>query len=271
LVNVVHNDLSHATWLDRQAARTPPDLVVANSRFTAMSAAKLYPSTSVEVVYLPVAPPVLSNRATLRDDVRKTLGTHPNTVVVLQASRLEEWKGHEVLLDALARIASAPDWEAWIAGGVQKPVEESYLATLKRRVERAGIGHRVRFLGQRSDVPGLMNAADVYCQPNTGPEPFGLAFVEALHAGLPVVTSGFGGAAEIIDQSCGVLTPPGDVEAVARALGDLIQKPERRAELGAIGPHRAIELCEPQSQLNRLAKSVRQPGYIPKRGHEAFA
>ena len=63
-----------------------------------------------------------------------------------------------------------------------------------------------------------MAAADVFCQPNTGPEPFGIVLVEALHAGLPVVTSGFGGAAEIVEQTCGFLTTPGDTVAVATAL-----------------------------------------------------
>ncbi len=76
-----------------------------------------------------------------------------------------------------------------------------------------------------------MAAADVYCQPNTGPEPFGIVFVEALYAGLPVVTSGFGGAAEIVDQTCGVLTPPGNCKAVADALRSLILEPSRRGAL----------------------------------------
>ena len=78
-----------------------------------------------------------------------------------------------------------------------------------------------------------MAAADVFCQPNTGPEPFGMVLVEAFYAGLPVVTSGFGGAAEIVDQTCGVLTKPGDAEAVAAALRGLIEDPSRRRALGA--------------------------------------
>ena len=53
-------------------------------------------------------------------------------------------------------------------------------------------------------MPALLAAADLFCQPNTAPEPFGLSLVEALQAGLPVVTSGIGGACEIVDASCGV-------------------------------------------------------------------
>jgi glycosyltransferase involved in cell wall biosynthesis len=47
------------------------------------------------------------------------------------------------------------------------------------------IADRVRFAGQRDDVPRLLAAADLHCQPNSSPEPFGVAFVEALAAGLP--------------------------------------------------------------------------------------
>ena len=67
----------------------------------------------------------------------------------------------------------------------------------------------MRWLGQRRDVPELLAAADIYCQPNVGAEPFGIVFVEALYTGLPVVTTALGGALEIIDASCGVLVPPG--------------------------------------------------------------
>jgi glycosyltransferase involved in cell wall biosynthesis len=271
LVKVIHDDLSRPTWLDRQAARTPPDLIIANSHFTAKTVADFYPTVGVEVVYLPVAEPSKSDGAIVRREVRNAIGTNPDTVVILQASRLEERKGQAVFLDALARLSAVSDWEAWIAGGPQKPGEESYLSALRKKVELAGIGDRIRFLGQRTDVQSLMAAADVYCQPNIGPESFGLAFVEALHAGLPVVTSGFGGAREIVDESCGVLIPPGDVSALAAALSGLIRAPERRAKLGANGPLRAIELCEPRAQLSKLAANLALTQATKRRGHEAIA
>ncbi len=104
-----------------------------------------------------------------------------------------------------------------------------------------------------------MAAADVYCQPNTGPEPFGIAFVEALYAGLPVVTSGFGGAAEIVDGTCGMLTAPEDPAAVASALRELILDPSRRRALGAAGPLRAKMLCDPARQLGAAAAAILRP------------
>ena len=82
----------------------------------------------------------------------------------------------------------------------------AYERELRAAAERLGIAARIKFLGQRDDVPSLMRAADVQCQPNAGPEPFGLVFVEALAAGLPVVTTRMGGPLEIVNASCGMLS-----------------------------------------------------------------
>ena len=255
LVHFVHGVASGRNWLERLASRTPPDLIVANSRFTAGSAKNVFPEVTVETWHLPVAQRVVDKPA--RSQTRSELRTSEGTVVVLQACRLERWKGHAVHVEALGLLRDVPGWECWLAGGAQKAGEAEFLAELRLSAERAGIGNRLRILGQRQDVPRLMAAADVFCQPNTGPEPFGIVLVEALYAGLPVVTSGFGGAAEIVDQTCGVLTNPGDPQSVAAALRGLIEDESRRRALGAAGPIRAASLCDPERQLNATAALLR--------------
>jgi len=260
LVYSIHGIANVRHWLDRWASRTPPDLVVANSRFTAGSVAALFPGIPVEVWHAPRVLPAVNGLVPF--EVRSELGTAEGAVVILQASRLERWKGHALHLEALGLLRDVPGWECWLAGGVQKAGEGQFLAELRSAAVRAGIADRVRFLGQRADVPRLMAAADIFCQPNTGPEPFGFVLVEALHAGLPVVTSDFGGATEIVDSTCGVLTKPGDPEAVAAALRSLIQDPSRRRVLGAAGPSRAESLCDPARQLNAAAALLR-PVSVP--------
>jgi glycosyltransferase involved in cell wall biosynthesis len=261
LINAIHDYLDARHWLNRWAARTQPDAVVTNSHYTARAARVVFPGVPVEPVYLPVAAPVL-DRESARREVRAELGTPGDAVVILQASRLERWKGQAVHVEALTRLKDIPGWVAWIAGGPQKAGEGEFLAELQAATEKAGLAERVRFLGQRSDVPRLMAAADIYCQPNTGAEPFGLAFVEALYAGLPVVTSNFGGAAEIVTEACGVLCPPEDVVAVAAVLGQLIGDPTRRRALGEAGPARAAGLCDPARQIGRLAEAVASPAEV---------
>jgi glycosyltransferase involved in cell wall biosynthesis len=253
---VVHDTLDRKHWLNRWASRTPPAAIVTNSRFTAPPAAMLFPGVPVDAVYLPVAPPALE-REEARQHVRKELGTPTDTVVILQASRLERWKGQAVHVEALGRLKDVPGWEAWLVGGPQKPGEAEFLAELQASADRLGIADRVKFLGQRSDVPRLMAAADVYCQPNTGPEPFGISFIEALYAGLSVIGSASGGVTEIITPECGVLVPPGNMAAVAESLRGLIAEPERRRHLSERGPARAAELCDPARQLAALAQTLR--------------
>jgi glycosyltransferase involved in cell wall biosynthesis len=240
---------------EKLAARVSPGLIVANSRFTADSVPNVFPGVRTEVIYCPVSAPAASS--TVREAVRAELNTPADDVVIIQACRLERWKGHSVLLEALGRLRQRGGWTAWIAGGPQKVGEAEYLAELQRQASALGVEGRVRFLGQRGDVARLFAGADVLCQPNTGPEPFGIAFVEALYAGRPVVTADMGGGREIIDSRWGMLVPPNDSEAVAAALAELIAEPARRGALSAAAPARAVELCDPHRQLGKLAELLR--------------
>jgi glycosyltransferase involved in cell wall biosynthesis len=102
-----------------------------------------------------------------------------------------------------------------------------------------------------------MAAADIYCQPNTSPEPFGIVFVEALAAGVPVVTTAMGGALEIVDERCGVLVREASPVLVAEALQRLIDAPALRASLSAAGPAQARRVSDPQARLSEIRDLVR--------------
>jgi glycosyltransferase involved in cell wall biosynthesis len=250
----LHGAPARGSWLDRFAARRQPDLLVCNSHYTAQAAALLFPGPA-EVIYPPVEPPSKRPRST-REHLRGSLGAGATDTVILQVSRLEAWKGHRLLLDALGRLAGIRGWTCWIVGGSQRPEEARYLEELRTTARRLGVEHVVRFLGERRDVPDLMAAADVLCQPNVEPEPFGIVFIEALQAGLPVVATSLGGAREIVTPECGVLVPPGDPGSLADVLRSLAAEPARRDALGAGGPARARALCDPEQQLARLAAAV---------------
>jgi glycosyltransferase involved in cell wall biosynthesis len=253
LVFWMHDQAGGGHWAERLAARTVPDLALVNSHSTAETLPRLFPGVPHEVLYYPVAPAAAAvDRAEARARLRRELNTPADATVIIQASRLEPWKGQSLLIAALGRLRERPGWLAWLAGGAQRPHEQIYLDRLQAEARAAGIADRVRFLGQRSDVPHLLAAADIHCQPNTGPEPFGIVFVEALYAGLPVVSTRLGGAAEIVTEACGVLVPPADPAALADALGALIADPEARARLGAAAPARARQLCDPAAAIGRL-------------------
>ena len=247
----IHDRLSGRTWAERWAALTPPDLLIVNSRYTDETVERLYPGVPHAVVYAPV--PRSADGAS-RHDIRTALGVDASMPVVLIVSRFERWKGHPELIAALAAIHEP--WRLWIAGRPQRPDEAEYERQLRSLVDRSGIADRTQFLGERRDVPALMRAADVHCQPNSVAEPFGLTYVEALYAGLPVVTTGVGGALEIVTGDCGLLVPPGDPGALRNALREVICDAALRARLGAAGPARAAALCDPARQLASLADVV---------------
>jgi glycosyltransferase involved in cell wall biosynthesis len=239
-------------WLERMARRVRPDIAICNSQFSASQLSRWLTDAYVEQVYYPVSEPVGSIAERECSAIRRAAHTQESDVVIVQVSRLEPWKGQHVLLEALTDLRSLSGWRCWIVGGAQRPAEVTYREQLEAIARDGGIADRVRFLGQRADVPALLAAADVFCQPNTAPEPFGLSLVEALQAGLPVITSGVGGACEIVDVSCGMLTPPGDKTALADALKQFVNDRELRARLGVAARRRPAMLCDASRQMRRI-------------------
>lgn len=255
LVHFVHGALSGKHWLERWASRTLPDHVIANSEYTATFVSNVFPTTDCTVLYCPVEKPQ-NQDATVRNRIRRELGTSLQAVVILTACRIERWKGPDILLDAISQLRIEEPWECWIAGGPQRPSEKRYFAELVQRCKNTRLTGRVKFLGQRSDVGDLMAAADLYCQPNRSPEPFGIVFVEALYHGLPVITSTMGGPCEIVTSDCGVLVAPNSPQELSCNLRDLICSSDARHSLAQMGPARAGELCEPARQLSRFSQII---------------
>jgi glycosyltransferase involved in cell wall biosynthesis len=244
-------------WPERLSRRHRPRLVIAPSRFTLDTLQPLLPDVSGEVLCYPLPVQVTATSdltAEHRIAIRAELRARPEDTVILQASRIEQWKGPDLVLRALRRLHDLPNWRFWLAGGVQRNHERSYFNELKRLAFELGIEDRVVFLGQRTDVPVLMRASDLYCQGNRGPEAFGLSFLEANYCGLPIVTSDLGAASEWIDPSSGILVAPENLDDLAKALRMLVTDAARRKTMGACAKDRAIELCNASKQLHRLSQ-----------------
>ena len=181
-----------------------------------------WPAEKVEVVYNAVdveraavpAPPGL----------RAQLGGSETRPLVLTPARLNAQKGHDTLLEAIAEL---PEALFLLAG--DGPERER----LEARAAELGVTERVRFLGRREDVPQLLAACDVFALPSLY-EGSSLAVLEAMAAGIAIVSSAIGGTEELIeDGRGGLLVPPGDAAALAAALRRLLADPELREELAA--------------------------------------
>jgi glycosyltransferase involved in cell wall biosynthesis len=262
LVRWLHAPDLGPVWLERWADRARPALAIYNSEHTRRLAAPRLPGVPA-IVQHPPMPPLPPVDAGVRASVREGIGTAAETVVIALAARLEPLKGHRLLVEALARLPAEPAWEAWFIGGAQRDEEQAYQREVEHAVDLARLGSRVRWLGERPDVPHLLSAADVYCQPNTAAEGFGMSFVEALAAGLPVVTTRLGAAPEIVDDSCGRLTAPGDAAELTATLAALLADAGLRRRLGRAGVERAARFSDLPRSTARLAEVIRSVVELP--------
>lgn len=146
--------------------------------------------------------------------------------VVGSVGRLTREKGHGLLLDAVARLRPrCPGLRAQIVGG--GPDAEN----LRRRAQALGIAEAVEWRGHRADVFQELAAMDLYVHPALY-EGQGLAILEAMACGRPVIATAVGGVPAVVrDGETGVLVPPHDPEAMARAIEALWRDPARAERL----------------------------------------
>jgi glycosyltransferase involved in cell wall biosynthesis len=170
---------------------------------------------------------------------RQEHGIPPAAPVAGVAGRLRPWKGQDRFLRVAARVAAAlPEAHFVVAGGDPFAVDDAYPQALHRLAARLDLAGRVTFTGHLDDVRPALAAFDLFVHPGD-PEPFGLVNVEAMAMALPVVAFAHGALPEIASPDSGVLVPPGDEEAMARAIISLLADRQRRQTLGRAGRNRA--------------------------------
>ena len=160
------------------------------------------------------------------------------TVRVGLIATYARWKGHDVFLRAAAALAGAGlTWPTrfYVIGG---PIYRTHgsqfsAAELRAMARRWGVEGCVGFVGFQEEPAEAFRALDVVVHASTRPEPFGLTVVEAMACGKPVVVTGAGGAAELFRDGHDALgVPPGDAEALAAAVGRLVEDAALRRRLG---------------------------------------
>jgi L-malate glycosyltransferase len=145
--------------------------------------------------------------------------------VITHVSHFREVKRVKDVVRVFARIRRAmPATLLMVGDGPDRPDAEQEAAGL-------GVADDVQFLGRLDSVATLLQASDLFLLPSQT-ESFGLAALEAMACGAPVVASRAGGLPEVIDDGVtGILEPPGSVEAMARRAIELLRDPRRYAEM----------------------------------------
>jgi glycosyltransferase involved in cell wall biosynthesis len=167
-----------------------------------------------------------------RDRLRRSLGIPPDRAMLLTIGRLERWKGYDLLLEALARVA--------VPAHLVLVGEGDLRGALEQQAHALGVAERVTFTGYRKDVVDLLLASDLYVL-SSRKEGLPMVLLEAMAAHLPVVATRVGAVPRTLaDGEAGLLVPPGDPAALAVALEHALGSPELRRQLA----ERALRIHE---------------------------
>jgi glycosyltransferase involved in cell wall biosynthesis len=184
-----------------------------------------------------------------RAAARKALDLPLDTFVAALIGRISDWKGQDVLADALARMDHV-DAVGLVVGDAW-PGQEGLVRELEERAGQSG--GRLRLLSFRDDVDSILGAADAVVVPSRRPDPLPNSALEAGAAGLPVVAAAHGGLPEIVrHEETGLLVAPGDPDALAAALERLALDAALRSQLGGAAAADVRERFSRERMLGQL-------------------
>ncbi len=181
--------------------------------------------------------------------LRNELGLHERLPIIGTVCRLvEPKKGLRFLLEAVVQLEKEVDGhscQVLIVG--DGPAEEH----LRVMAQQLGIASRVIFAGVRRDIPQLLPLLDAFVLPSLY-EGFGIALLEAMAAGRPVVATTVGGIPEFVTHGeTGILVEPGDATALARAIQTILANPEEACRMGLRGQRHVQENFEIATVVRR--------------------
>src|SRR6202011_4010158 len=173
--------------------------------------------------------------------------------------RVRAQKGSDVFVDAMCRLLPRyPDFTAVLVGAIT-PEQSVFAHDLKKRIEAAGLASRIVITGELAieEVQRWYQRLTIYAFTSRN-EGFGLTLIEAMSVGAALVASR-AGAAELVveDGVTGVLTPPGDADALVAALEPLMRDPAFAAAMGARGRARVLEKFSLDAEANQIAEVYR--------------
>jgi len=226
---VSSDSLSHPKRLIAALVFRHVTKILPNSSWTGNSVPQRFQSLVTEPIYSPSGTDTLHPRAP-----EPRSGQAP--LRLLSLSRLVEWKGIHVVLEALGRLSHdvpADRIELTIAGDALMG-DPSYVDRLRAMAQT--LPFAVTFLAHQNDVTNLLRDHDALVHASTRPEPFGQVIVQGLTSSLVVLASRAGGPAEIIeDNTTGLLHVPGDAESLASSVRSILDDPDLRARLARAG------------------------------------
>lgn len=175
------------------------------------------------------------------DEFCGRMGLPADSLLVGTVGELTKLKGQRDFLQAAALVAGRFLKAHFVVAGLDTSRVQEHLASLRQLISELKLEDRVHHFGWLDDIAQLYCALDIFVSASHS-ESFGLAIVEAMACGTPVVATATDGAREIIDDGkVGRLVPIGEIDALARAVVELLEDSVRRQQLAVAGQARARE------------------------------
>ena len=252
-----HGVPSGKSWEDNIATRLPARAIFACSKTAIAAQEKLLPLRPSRVVY-PCVDLEKFNVKTLESpsQLKVQLNFPADRRVIGIVGRLQRWKGMHVVIEAMPQILQQhPDVYCVIVGG-EHSLEADYLPAVERLIEALNLAEHVTITGFQTNIPEWMQAIDIMIHASDN-EPFGLVVIEAMALGKPLVASASGGPTEIItDEVNGLLSPFGDVDALAKAVVRYLDDPGLADCLGKAAQVRAQDFSA-QNYVRNCTAAIR--------------
>jgi glycosyltransferase involved in cell wall biosynthesis len=194
--------------------------------------------------------------SSVREKLRQQLGLPEGAIACLTSARLAPVKGHQYLLEAIQQLKQTEVWEKlyflWAGTGTGDRYS-NIESQLKEAVRKLGVTDRVKFLGQRSDVPDLLTASDIFVFPSKA-EGMPLSVMEAMAKGLPVIASAVSGIPEELGDTGKLLPDPNhDPQGTVRELASTLQTwaadTDLLTSMGKVCQQRAIKMFKEERML----------------------
>ncbi len=246
--------------LDRWTARAGNDRLIAVSDYVKRSANRhlRVSMDSIDLVYNPIDVDHLQSAPQMsRAELLRSLGLPADSLILLNVARVSPQKGLLYALRALPSILRQyPSAQLVSVGATTDP---AWLEQLQREATALGVTDHFHVLGSRRDVIDFLRACDVFIFPSLY-EGLGIALIEAMAAGCACVASSAGPIPEVVTHGeDGILVPPGDAEAIAKAVCELLDDESLRTRLGTAATRTAFSRFQPEQSaaaLTRMYESV---------------
>ena len=238
--------------LDRWTAHLGSKRLIAVSDYVRKSAGRNlnFSLDAIELVYNPIdtdlmSAPVGKNRTQLW----REHGLPEGSLILLNVARVSPQKGLLYALRALPEILKQHPAVHLVSVGAADP---QWPSELNREGQTLGVSGNFHMLGPKRNVIDFLRACDIFVFPSLY-EGLGIALIEAMAAGCACVASDTGPIPEVVEhERDGLLVPPADPAALARAVCDLLDDPVKRAQLGTSAKETALRKFQPKQSADRL-------------------